>query len=276
MSSSTSGNGRSNGSNQQQGGFTFEKNCPGGAGAPRRRRGPKQKGVETIMKSKGPTVHSGITIKEWQRTPKQLIQQYAQSNKRPRVLYRGARSAPGMFKSLVVLPDGKNKEKDFRVTSNEEFKSKSEAENASALLALFKLDGTRQYERKLPEPYRNAWLKLCGRDPGPSAAKAGPAVDEFTCDFCVKTFKKEHAIAIHIKREHAEAIKQAANEESEAAALLVETQGISCVGAAKSRSGAEKAAVSAPAPGSLSASAASTTPSQLLTAKSAAAKEAKR
>jgi hypothetical protein len=259
MSSSSGKGGKGNGSQQQNGGFVFEKAGAGGGGAggPRKRRGPKQKGAGTIRKSKGEITSGGVTIKEWQRTPKQLIQQYAQSNKRPRVQYRSARSSPGKFKILVVLPDGKNSEKDFRVTSNEEFKTKSEAEQASALLALFKLDGARQYEMKLPEPYRTAWLKLCGRDAGPSAAES--TANEFACNFCDKTFKKEHGLTIHRKREHADAIKQAEEEATEAAALLGESGAAASAaggsgGAKAAAAGPAKASAAAPAPAAFSAS----------------------
>ena len=41
----------------------------------KRARGHKQKGAGTVMKSRGEITVSGIVMKEWQRTPKQLLQE---------------------------------------------------------------------------------------------------------------------------------------------------------------------------------------------------------
>ena len=69
---------------------------------------------------------------------------------------------------------------------------KVEAEHAAALLMLHQVDGSRQYERKLPEPFRTAWLKLCGRADPLEGGKGAAAAPEFVCEECGKGFKKEH------------------------------------------------------------------------------------
>ena len=37
-----------------------------------------------VVTSRGEVTHGGVTMKEWQRTPKQLINEYCQKEKRPK------------------------------------------------------------------------------------------------------------------------------------------------------------------------------------------------
>lgn len=63
---------------------------------------------------------------------------------------------------------------------------------------LHKVDGSRQHEKKLPEPYATAWLSLCGRSTASVAKgkkKAGTDVKTYKCEHCGKDFKKDFALA---------------------------------------------------------------------------------
>ena len=183
---------------------------PPPATEPRKRKGPKQKGAGAIVRSKGDVQANGITIKEWQRTPKQLLLQFTQNQKRPNPLYKQARAGgPERFLFRVVLRDPKGvREKDIVVCPTKDFGDRIEAEHAAALLALHLVDGERQHEKKLPEPYRTAWLQLTGRLEEASAAEeaaagaAAPSTEGLTCEHCGKSFKKEHGLKQHVKREH--------------------------------------------------------------------------
>lgn len=79
-----------------------------------------------IVKSRGERTHAGLTIKEWQRTPKQLLQELSQREKRPRVLYKSAGCRePNKFRCRVVLRDPKGKsEHDVVLATDQSYDSK--------------------------------------------------------------------------------------------------------------------------------------------------------
>ena len=112
--------------------------------------------------SKGVVSHAGVTMAEWQRSPKQLLHELCQSKKRPKPIWRNVRgTTQGKFRFRVVLPDPKKvRERDLVFTPSQTFSSKVEAEHMVALLALHHFDATRPHERRLPEPYRTAWISL--------------------------------------------------------------------------------------------------------------------
>ena len=60
-------------------------------------RGHRQKGAGTTQTGKGTIVVSGVAMKEWQRTPKQLVHEYCQRQKRPKPRYYqdNGKPAPG-------------------------------------------------------------------------------------------------------------------------------------------------------------------------------------
>ena len=119
-------------------------------------------------------------MKEWQRTPKQLVHEYCQKQKRPRPWYNKANGKPakpggsGTCRVWLTLPDPKKKEKSLKFLTEQGFKSTLEAEHAVALLALKHLGESIPHERKLPEPYRTMWLQLVGR--ADSAAASASSV----------------------------------------------------------------------------------------------------
>ena len=115
-----------------------------------------------VATSRGIVSHAGVTMAEWQRSPKQLLYELCQSKKRPKPIWRPVRGTPGgKFRFRVVLPDPKKvRDRDLVFTPSQTFSSKVEAEHMVALLALHHFDATRPHERRLPEPYRTAWLSL--------------------------------------------------------------------------------------------------------------------
>ena len=139
-------------------------------------------------------------MKEWQRTPVQLVQEYCQKQKRPKPLFNTDRAPPGKFWYLefltglcisirVILPDPKNREKDLVFASTESFPDAILARNCSCLLALHHLQPTLPLHQKLPEPYSSMWLKLTGMED-----KASKRIEEkplFTCSFSNRQFEKE-------------------------------------------------------------------------------------
>jgi len=51
---------------------------------PQKARGHRQKGAGTVVTSRGEVTAGGMVLKEWMRTPVQLLHEWSQSQKRPR------------------------------------------------------------------------------------------------------------------------------------------------------------------------------------------------
>eukprot|EP00742_Colponemidia_sp_Colp-10_P012008 GILJ01013424.1.p1 GENE.GILJ01013424.1~~GILJ01013424.1.p1 ORF type:complete len:1443 (+),score=258.53 GILJ01013424.1:102-4331(+) len=109
-------------------------------------------------------------LKSWQRTPKQLIHQYCQREKRPKPVFKDAAAAKGLHRCRLILPDGKKQEKDMMFLSEEGFPSQLEAQHYSALLALQHMRDNIPLERLLPDPYKDAWLSFGSANPVVSMA----------------------------------------------------------------------------------------------------------
>jgi hypothetical protein len=124
--------------------------------------------------SQGDIVVSGVVMKEWQRTPKLLVQEWCQKQKRPRPNYNQHRggggggstssdSGTGSVRCWLTLPDPKQPDtRSLRFLTQQGFSSIQEAEQASALLALHHIGPGLPRERVLPEPYATMWLQLAG------------------------------------------------------------------------------------------------------------------
>ena len=165
-------------------------------------KGPKVKGAGSVRTAKADFTKDGLLIKEWQKTPKQLLAEYCQTHnkefKRPKYK-KIACHTPGRVLVRVILNSHDKPEKDVIVVPKQGFKDEVAAGHSAALLALHKLDGARQYERKLPSPYNDAWLKLSGRE---KSAQETTQTFPFPCEKCSKGFKKEHGLEQHMKKEH--------------------------------------------------------------------------
>lgn len=80
----------------------------------------------TIMCKQGDIVVSGVIMKEWQRTPKKLVEEWCQKQKRPRPCYNQAAAAEksgggqksgggtGATRCWLTLPDPKKPEKSLK------------------------------------------------------------------------------------------------------------------------------------------------------------------
>ena len=189
-------------------------------------RGHRQKGAGTTQTGKGTIVVSGVAMKEWQRTPKQLVHEYCQRQKRPKPRYyqdngKPAPGGSGGNRARLVLPDPKNPEKSLKFLTEQGFKTVVEAEHAVAMLALKHLGAGIPHERKLPEPYRAMWLLLVGRTDS-AALEAEPTS---------KKGKKKAAWKIKEEEEQArkEALEQALKEEEASQVKKKKTKGVACV-----------------------------------------------
>jgi len=112
-------------------------------------------------------VAGGVIVKEWQRLPRQLVQEYCQREKRPRPFYpRAFCNESNKFRVRCVVGDPKGKkEKDLMFCSNESFSSVNESEEWSSLLALKHLTPNLPLEQKLPDPYKAGWISLGSNNP---------------------------------------------------------------------------------------------------------------
>jgi len=114
----------------------------------------------------------GVIVRDWQRLPKVLVNEYCQKQKRRKPRYVKAKifpdtlcvgsghGDPAYFRRRIILPDDKNKDKDLNYATKEGYKSVALAEQYAALLALKSLQGTLPLEQKLPEPFRGVWLSM--------------------------------------------------------------------------------------------------------------------
>ena len=131
-------------------------------------RGHRQKGAGSTLTSRGDITVSGVVIKEWQRTPKQLLHEWTQKQKRPRPRYEQRPAKPAhMHRVSVYLADPKKKERSLRFTPDQSFPTLLQAQHAGALMSLQGIDPSIPHERKLPEPFRTMWLELVGRSGEP-------------------------------------------------------------------------------------------------------------
>eukprot|EP00939_MAST-03C_sp_MAST-3C-sp1_P002717 g2717.t1 len=168
----------------------------------RRAKGHRQKGAGTVLKSRGTVVHGGIQMAEWQRSPKQLVHEMCAGLKRPRPQWRNVKGTPeGRFRFRVVLPDPKQKrEKDLVFTPTQSYDSKAVAENMVSLLALYHVDKTRPHERRMPEPFKSAWLKLVGSGGGakkPTRQKTDTAKKSTATSALVTTGVSDFGVGLH-------------------------------------------------------------------------------
>ena len=162
-------------------------------------RGPKG-GAAIVSRTGGEVTVHGLQMKEWQKTPMTLLQDYCKSNKRlnPRYDQLSGGGKEG-FRFRLVLQDPKRPgtDKDLIFMPSKGFSDDLDAKHTVALLALHSLEGNRPYEQKLPEPYRTLWLQLSGSGSGSSAAgapKKGEEKDDKKAAAAAKGKKPEPAV----------------------------------------------------------------------------------
>ena len=102
---------------------------------------------------------AGIVVKEWQRLPKQLLQQYCDRIKYGRPHYHAGQRG-GAHNCAVRLVDPKDASKSSRhELPGMAAATAQDAQHRAALFALHEVDPTVQHHLKLPEPYRALWLE---------------------------------------------------------------------------------------------------------------------
>ncbi|KDO33210.1 hypothetical protein SPRG_02022 [Saprolegnia parasitica CBS 223.65] len=136
----------------------------------KRARGHRQKGAGTVATSRGEQVRQGVSCKEWQRTPMQLLREYCQSVKRQQPHFHEVHTnSDAEFRIRCILPDAKSRDKDLIFCPAQSVDTSiDDAKHCAALLALYYVEPTRPHERKLPDPYRDMWIAMC---PAPEPAK---------------------------------------------------------------------------------------------------------
>eukprot|EP00434_Breviolum_minutum_P001631 symbB.v1.2.001440.t1/scaffold58.1/size370606/9 len=104
--------------------------------------------------------------------PTQILNEWCQSQKRPKPEFRGVRSYDrSLCRFKVVLPDPKDVAKSLEFEANRDAETPFAAREEAALVALLKLCFDLPLERKLPDGYRETWLEAIGEA---AAAKAKP------------------------------------------------------------------------------------------------------
>ena len=111
---------------------------------------------------------TGVTtepMEEWQRLPKELLQNYCQKEKLQKPVYQVIKgSGQGRdYLCRAILDDGKKRKMIY--PSNIAASQQINAEHFAALCALFNVTPNSPREKMLPEPYRSAWLKFATNPP---------------------------------------------------------------------------------------------------------------
>ncbi|KAH8582708.1 helicase associated domain-containing family [Cryptosporidium sp. chipmunk genotype I] len=100
-------------------------------------------------------------MKPYMRTPKLLLNNYCQREKRPKPIYNKLVASEGMFRYVVILNDPKCKEENsMRFETRESFINNELAQHYAALLALRHLEGSRPLYKLFPAPLDEAWLSM--------------------------------------------------------------------------------------------------------------------
>ncbi len=154
-------------------------------------KGHKQKGASgqtASVAQKATTTAVGQTsVAQWQRLPSQLLQDYCKKNKRPFPKFENkSKNAKCLYK--VILPDGKNAQKDLFFQPMHAVGNEEQAREEACLLALLSLTPNLPHERTLPEPYRTTWLhaiasvkeKPSSTTPTPEPSPTTPTVEPST------------------------------------------------------------------------------------------------
>eukprot|EP00439_Symbiodinium_sp_Y106_P022785 s428_g2.t2 len=115
----------------------------------------------------------GTVVKSYQRMPTQLLQEWAQGQKRPKPEYSWARPFErGKCRSKVILPDGKDTAKSLEFEPNRDAETPYASREEAAMVALLKLCANLPLERKLPDGYRETWLEAISGGAAEAKAKA--------------------------------------------------------------------------------------------------------
>ena len=125
-----------------------------------------------------------ITLKEWQRLPKTLLQQFCDRRKVPKPEFQTYRRGGELYcKATLRVDKDSNKEThDCPVPGG----SSQDASHRAALYALFQIDSSVPHYRVLPEPYRSLWTEWQASPPRPLAKseREEPRPNDWICPGC--------------------------------------------------------------------------------------------
>ncbi|CAJ1930609.1 unnamed protein product [Cylindrotheca closterium] len=127
-------------------------------------KGHKQKGASGQISQAGKqaqTTAVGQTqVAQWQKLPSTILRDYCQKQKRPPPKFKELMNdhAKKNFKVRVIVPDGKDSNKDLILRPAHPVGNEEQAKEEASLLALLQLTPNLPHERKLPEPYKTTWL----------------------------------------------------------------------------------------------------------------------
>ncbi len=139
--------------------------APAAPAAPRPRKAKYVKG-QVIKSREDRETASGVVVKEWQRLPKQLVNEFCQREKRPRPNFSSLAGDGGRWRGRAILPDSRGvEEKKLIFYTAEAFENAQLAEEFSAILVLFHFNPAVQYNLKFPEPFASAWKSLSTDSP---------------------------------------------------------------------------------------------------------------
>lgn len=150
-------------------------------------KGHKQKGasgqIASVAQKATTTAVGQTSVAQWQRLPSQLLQDYCKKNKKLAPTYKNMQPDGGgrtKFQYRVILPDGKNPQKDLFFVPRYSVNNEEQAREEACLLALLSLTPTLPHERTLPEPYRTTWLNAIAAAAASETKKATTKVPTST------------------------------------------------------------------------------------------------
>eukprot|EP00980_Cylindrotheca_fusiformis_P005590 scaffold1184_cov132-Cylindrotheca_fusiformis.AAC.11 len=126
-------------------------------------KGHKQKGGSgqtALVGAEAKTTAIGQTqVAQWQRLPSALLTDFCKKQKRPPPKFKSLLKDQNKskFKVRVIVPDGKDSNKDLIIVPAKPVANEEQAKEESSLLALLQLTPNLPHERKLPEPYKTTW-----------------------------------------------------------------------------------------------------------------------
>jgi len=125
-------------------------------------KGHKQKGggqAATVGTAAKITSVGCVEVKQWQKLPSKILQEWCKKEKRPRpITFPISTKGGSLFRYQIILPDAKKKERDMKFAPLNGCNNEEQAKEEACILALMNTTPTLPHERVLPEPYKTTWL----------------------------------------------------------------------------------------------------------------------
>ncbi|KAJ1606993.1 hypothetical protein OJ253_2536 [Cryptosporidium canis] len=118
------------------------------------------------VEATGPKKVPLFDLKPYMRTPKLLLNNYCQKERRPKPIYNKVSASKGTFRYVVILNDPKGREENaLKFETKESFVNNDLAQHYAAMLALKHLEGSRPLYKLFPSPLDEAWLSMDTNNP---------------------------------------------------------------------------------------------------------------